>query len=129
AKRRTSRRALAAVARGRRAFCLRHECGRRKVPPNHAKVPGLHFDLLTVHPFEDGNGRTARLLQNLHLIREGFASTLIGPDEKAAYFDVLLKAQIAVPGIGNAAPFIDYIAALEKRSLERYLESIRLSTD
>src|SRR5947209_128254 len=67
----------------------------------------LHFDLLTIHPFKDGNGRTARLLENLHLIREGFAPILIGPEEKAAYFGVLARSQVVIPGIGDPTEFID----------------------
>jgi Fic family protein len=67
-------------------------------PREHPLVTAsrLHFDLLTIHPFVDGNGRSARLLQNLYLIREGFAPILIGPQEKSRYFDVLQRGQIAV---------------------------------
>ncbi|MDP9105445.1 MAG: Fic family protein, partial [Candidatus Eremiobacteraeota bacterium] len=61
----------------------------------------LHFGLLTIHPFKDGNGRTARLLQNLHLIREGFVPILTGLDEKPRYFDALQRSQAAVPGVGD----------------------------
>jgi Fic family protein len=124
--------------------------GSLHVPPNYAKVPRLvdemlgrlaaardshalvaasrlHFDLLTIHPFVDGNGRTARLLENLYLIREGFVPILIGPEEKARYFDVLQRAQIAVPGVGDASEFIVYMVELERRQLERYLESLKIA--
>ena len=36
----------------------------------------LHLELLLIHPFRDGNGRTARLLSTLWLVRAGFRSTL-----------------------------------------------------
>lgn len=84
----------------------------------------LHFDLLTIHPFKDGNGRTARLLDNLHLIREGFVPILIGPEEKQRYFDVLQRSQVAVPGVGDPTEFIAYMADLEKEALERYLAAL-----
>jgi Fic family protein len=122
--------------------------GSLHVPPNYAKVPKLidemidraagaanehpvvtasrlHFDLLTVHPFVDGNGRTARLLQNLYMIREGFVPILIGPQEKSRYFDVLQRAQIAVPGVGDPSDFIAYMAELEARELVRYLAALK----
>jgi Fic family protein len=122
--------------------------GSLHVPPNYAKVPKLvdemlarvtnaahehpvvtasvlHFDLLTIHPFVDGNGRTARLLQNLYLIREGFVPVLIGPEEKSRYFDVLQRAQIAVPGVGDPSEFISYMAELELRELQRYLAALK----
>jgi Fic family protein len=123
--------------------------GSLHVPPNYAKVPTLmddmlerlavdrkrehsvaaasrlHFALLTIHPFLDGNGRTARLLQNLYLIREGFVPILIGPDEKSRYFDVLQRGQIAVPGVGDPSEFIAYMAELERGQLERYLRSLQ----
>jgi Fic family protein len=123
--------------------------GSLHVPPNHVKVPRLmddmlalyaaersagehpissaaklHFRLLTIHPFKDGNGRTARLLQNLALIREGYVPVLIGPEEKPRYFDVLQSAQVAVPGVGDPAPFVAYVAGLEAASLRRYLASL-----
>jgi len=124
--------------------------GSLHVPPNHVKVSRLvdemlarydegilarehpvrvastlHFDFLTVHPFKDGNGRTARLLENLHLIREGFAPVLIGPVEQPRYFDVLECSQVAVPGVGDPTEFIAYMADLEKDSIERYLKSLQ----
>lgn len=126
--------------------------GSLHVPPNYVKVPHLmdemiaeytkgfrvgehpvacaaklHFRLLTIHPFKDGNGRTARLLQNLALIRDGYVPVLIGPEEKPRYFDVLQKAQIAVPGVGDPTAFIEYIAVLEATSLQRYLSSLEIA--
>ncbi len=126
--------------------------GSLHVPPNYAKVPRLmdemlsrydegiskrehavrvastlHFDLLTIHPFKDGNGRTARLLQNLHLIREGFAPILIGAEEKPRYFDMLQRSQVAVPGVGDPSEFVGYMADLETVALERYLKSLQIS--
>jgi Fic family protein len=83
-----------------------------------------HFDLLTIHPFADGNGRTARLLQNLLLIQAGFVPILIGPDDRPTYFDVLQAAQTAVPGYGDPEPFISYIIDLEERELSRYLRAL-----
>jgi|SRR5947209_8787224 len=125
--------------------------GSLHVPPNYVKVPRLvddmlaayvtglaagehpvwlaaklHFELLTIHPFKDGNGRTARLLQNLVLIREGYAPVLIGPEEKPRYFDVLQSAQVAVPGTGDPSAFIEYIANLETASLRRYLDALEI---
>ncbi len=38
-----------------------------------------HLELVTIHPFVDGNGRTARLLMNLLLIQEGYPPTIIRP--------------------------------------------------
>jgi len=119
--------------------------GSRHVPPNHIKVSSLmeamvaamrpsqilhpveraaraHFDLLTIHPFVDGNGRTARLLQNLVLIGAGFAPITIAAHERPRYFDVLQAAQVAIPGSGNARLFVPYIAELELRELRRYLD-------
>jgi Fic family protein len=84
----------------------------------------LHFDLLTVHPFQDGNGRTARLLQNLHHIATGYAPVLIDPSEKANYLSVVQKAQIAVPGSGDRTDFVAYMVGLELRALERYMVSL-----
>ena len=123
--------------------------GSRHMPPNYVKVPRLvdemlarydegmsngehpirvastlHFDLLTTHPFKDGNGKAARLLENLHLIREGFVPILIGPEEKPRYFDVLQRSQLAVPGVGDPTEFIAYMADLEKEALKRYLAAL-----
>jgi hypothetical protein len=36
----------------------------------------LHLDLLTIHAFDDGNGRTARAMASVELVRAGFRSTL-----------------------------------------------------
>ncbi len=128
--------------------------GSHHVPPNYTKVPRLldemverchadpvagahpvdvasrlHFDLLTIHPFKDGNGRTSRLLQNLHLIREGYAPILIDPQQKARYFDVLNASQTEVPGVGNPRPFQAYMAELEREALDRYARILHQQND
>lgn len=51
-----------------------------------------HRDLVAIHPFNDGNGRTARLLMNLVLVRAGFPAIAIRPDNRAHYIATLEQA-------------------------------------
>jgi Fic family protein len=52
----------------------------------------LHHNLVAVHPFADGNGRTARLLMNYHLLRHGFPPAIIEVEERAEYLAALEEA-------------------------------------
>jgi Fic family protein len=48
-----------------------------------------HFRLTAIHPFSDGNGRTARLLMNLLLIRGGYAPVAVRPEDRKPYLEAL----------------------------------------
>lgn len=52
-----------------------------------------HRRLVCIHPFNDGNGRTARLLMNLILIRGGYPPVSVRPDGRAAYIYALQRHQ------------------------------------
>lgn len=53
-----------------------------------------HRRLVEIHPFNDGNGRTARLLMNLILIRGGYPPVAVRPRDRAAYIAALQQAQV-----------------------------------
>ena len=82
-----------------------------------------HLKFVTIHPFIDGNGRTARLLMNLLLIQEGYPPALIMPEEKDEYIATLAKAQTE----GIIDPFRLFIAQNVEKSLDVYLEHASLS--
>ena len=46
----------------------------------------FNIEFLRIHPFEDGNGRTSRLLLNFNLLRQGYAPVLIPVDKREEYF-------------------------------------------
>jgi Fic family protein len=52
-----------------------------------------HRRLVDVHPFNDGNGRSARLLMNLILIRAGYPPVTVRPEDRAAYIQALQRSQ------------------------------------
>ena len=69
-----------------------------------AAGPAAAFDahrrLVDIHPFNDGNGRTARLVMNLVLIRGGYPPVAVRLEDRAAYIGALQQAQA---GRGTAA--------------------------
>ena len=81
-----------------------------------------HRRLVDIHPFNDGNGRTARLLMNLILIRGGYPPVSVRPEDRLEYIRALQRAQ-AGQGAGsfNAllyqrldATLEDYLSALQE---------------
>ena len=52
-----------------------------------------HGRLVDIHPFNDGNGRTARLLMNLILIRGGYPPVAVRPGDRPKYIRGLQQAQ------------------------------------
>jgi Fic family protein len=52
-----------------------------------------HRRLAKMHPFNDGNGRTARLVMNLVLLRGGYPPVAVRPQDRPAYISALQEAQ------------------------------------
>jgi Fic family protein len=53
-----------------------------------------HDRLTAMHPFADGNGRTARLLMNLMLIRGGYPPVAVRPEDRKLYLDALERGSL-----------------------------------
>ncbi len=113
--------------------------GSRYVPPPAGEVPRLvrrfldwlnsgpdlhpvelaavaHAYLVAIHPFEDGNGRTARLLMNLLLMRAGYPMAVIRRERRRSYLRALEAADS-----GNARPIARLVARAVDESLTLYL--------
>jgi Fic family protein len=58
----------------------------------------VHRRLVDIHPFNDGNGRTARLLMNLVLIRGGYPPVAVRPEDRLSYIRALQRAQAGQGG-------------------------------
>jgi Fic family protein len=86
---------------------------------------GAHRRLVNVHPFNDGNGRTARLLMNLILLRGGYPPVAVRPQDRPAYMDALQQAQA---GQGDAA-FMGLLYERLNTTLDDYLSAARQALD
>jgi Fic family protein len=120
---------------------VRTETGRHNFP-SPAEVPALmgdfagwlrtapdipdtaftaHRRLVAIHPFNDGNGRTARLLMNLVLMRGGYPPVAVRPEDRLEYIRSLQQEQA-----GKGAE--SFIALLYRRldsTLEEYLSALQ----
>jgi Fic family protein len=61
----------------------------REAPNTPEAVFRAHRRLVDIHPFNDGNGRTARLLMNLILIRGGYPPAAVRPEGRLEYIRAL----------------------------------------
>ncbi len=80
----------------------------------------LHHDFVLIHPFDDGNGRVARLLVNYVLMRHGYLPLIVPTTEKAEYLNVLGLADA-----GDLGPMTRYLARLAAASLRLGLRAAR----
>lgn len=117
--------------------------GAKHIPPNFITVPELmekliinysnwegfhpiirsallHGEFVKIHPFSDGNGRTARLIMNMVLIQNGYVPIIIKKEDRLKYYDALDKAHIT----GNYTSFIKLISNCEEKMLDRYLSAL-----
>lgn len=78
-----------------------------------------HYRLVSIHPFVDGNGRTARLLMNCLLMSHGYPPAIIRPRDRAAYLGALETAQLG----GPRAAYDSLIMRAVDRSLDIYLDA------
>ena len=120
--------------------------GTKYVPPLPAKVPALmksfikqipmlrknhhpvelaaliHKNLVAIHPYVDGNGRTARLLMNLALLQEGYVVTIIPPVLRREYVSAIIKTQVPPK---DDKPFIMLVANAVLETQKDYLRLLK----
>lgn len=101
------------------AFMLRFEKMEKEGTHPVLIAAYLHDELVRIHPFIDGNGRTSRLLMNLYLLRNGYTIVALkgSNDEKIRYY----KALEASHTERCPQDFRLLVAQAEVASLKRYL--------
>ncbi len=82
-------------------------------------VSDIHYKLVMIHPFIDGNGRVARLFMNLILLKHGFPPAIILKVDRKRYYRVLNEANM-----GNKDPLDNFVGRAIERSLIIYLNTI-----
>jgi len=69
-------------------------------------VAGIaHYNMVRIHPFDDGNGRGARILMNLVLLTQGYTPVIVRNAKRRDYLQALAKADS-----GELIPFLQFIA-------------------
>lgn len=80
----------------------------------------VHNKFVTIHPFMDGNGRTARLLMNLILIKAGYSITIIPPIFRSEYISAAYAGNK-----GNDEPFSNMLSCMVYESQKEYLKLLK----
>jgi prophage maintenance system killer protein len=90
-----------------------HQHMTRGVPPQ-VEAAWLHHAFTQIHPFQDGNGRVARAIASLVLIKAGYFPLTITRDDRARYIESLEAADQ-----GELSRLVDLFALLQKRALTK----------
>ncbi len=120
----------------------RRIAGSQVVFPNAARIPELmvdfgrwlgasvagpdsafeaHLRLVSIHPFVDGNGRIARLLMNLLLIRAGYPPIAIRPADRQVYLAAIEQTQVG----GDQQPYLEFLGERLAVTLADYVAVCR----
>jgi len=75
----------------------------------------FHNQFVYIHPFNDGNGRVARLIFNFILIKNGFFPIIFYNDDKQKYYSLLRHSKT-----GDIKPFVNYCLELYRSQLEDF---------
>ena len=97
----------------------RAQAAKREHPVIIAAI--FHYRFVRIHPFDDGNGRMARLLMNLILIKHGYTVAIVQRDTRDRYLQELEQADQTE----DPAQFIDYIASCCEYPLTLFLKAAR----
>lgn len=81
----------------------------------------LHVDFVKIHPFVDGNGRTARLLMNFDLMKSGFLPVIFRAADRLAYYEALDKAHTQ----HDYQDFLQLSMAVEIKAFDTVLSLLR----
>lgn len=84
----------------------------------------FHHAFTQIHPFQDGNGRLARLLASLILIKFGYFPLTVTREERAKYITALEKADK-----GQPQPLIDHFCEIQRRNIAQALNITEVPTD
>ncbi len=85
---------------------------RNELHPVHLAAE-FHYKFVCIHPFDDGNGRVARLIMNYILLKHNYPMVIIKSEDKENYLTALQKADT-----GNLLALIEYIEKQSIASLE-----------
>lgn len=90
-----------------------HE-GQQLHPIERASI--IHVEFVGIHPFIDGNGRTARLLLNFELMKSGYPPIVIQKENRSEYYTAL------DPHISkDNTMFVSLVAEILERTFDLYL--------
>lgn len=90
---------------------------------DHAVLVAIeaHYRFVSIHPFIDGNGRTARLLLNLILLQNNYPPVIIHPEDRRIYVNSLEKAQTG----GSKDDYEKFMLEAVLKSAEGYKNSLK----
>lgn len=81
----------------------------------------LHAEFVKIHPFIDGNGRTARLLMNFEVMKNGYPPIIIKTEQRHKYYDTLDEGAMT----GNYTEFVKIVAEQAVEMIDLYLKVIK----
>lgn len=101
---------------------MEHLCQNIQTSTQHPLITAAiaHYDFVRIHPFDDGNGRGARILMNLILIKNKFPPAIIKMEERRQYLTALSQADN-----GDFKPFSDFIAHALINTQQLILKNLR----